>query len=144
MQPACAADMAGEVRLVLQLRVDAYHGSTALQGLLMSSRQVASLCTGKEYQCEAIMRRCEKTTLTRELQVYADYWDLNRSILLLKFPSPLFTIRASFRDLSTQLVKRQMAVVQSRALVSQLKFLRFTHAMNSHIVNVLLLKSYLS
>ena len=42
-----------EARHVIDLDVNAYHGSTALESFFMSSSSVATLCSGNAWQCEA-------------------------------------------------------------------------------------------
>lgn len=49
---ACPATLPDDTRMVLLTVVQAFHGSTALASVLMSSPMIASYCSGKTWQCE--------------------------------------------------------------------------------------------
>jgi len=98
------------IRTVVDLDVDAYHGSTALETLMMSSAAVATLCAAQRWQCEAHQSMCPLVgagvdvperacpppdrgtpkswwNFSRALAVWSRYWDLSRPLLVLKFAS---------------------------------------------------------
>mmetsp|Transcript_132069 Transcript_132069/g.229621 ORF Transcript_132069/g.229621 Transcript_132069/m.229621 type:complete len:307 (-) Transcript_132069:127-1047(-) len=78
--------------LLVQLLADAGHGSTALEMLLMSSSNVATLCKGGTWQCEPCpidRELCAGTdhdvnVLRNATGTWADYWDLSRPLLMKK------------------------------------------------------------
>jgi hypothetical protein len=72
-----------------------YHGSTALECVLMSSSNVATLCSARVWQCEggSILRReggCADETCRwnwdKSLGLFSKYWNLSKPFLLEKTP----------------------------------------------------------
>jgi len=63
---ACPAVVPPDTRILLLTIVQAFHGSTALASVLMSSPSIATYCSGKTWQCEgyakAKMFACPGTT----------------------------------------------------------------------------------
>lgn len=119
--PVCrAGHSVHDERILLIPLVPAHHGSTALESVLMSSRNVSTLCSSNGWQCEgrAIMldeQKSEDTALwyptlvenytlgwnfTLALELFSRYWDLDRPILLEKTPRQMLVVeeaRAAFR-----------------------------------------------
>tara|TARA_B110001452_G_scaffold24503_1_gene19357 strand:+ start:376 stop:1917 length:1542 start_codon:yes stop_codon:yes gene_type:complete len=65
IRAACADELPSHERLLLTLYTPAYHGSTAAMQALMSSPKVATMCNGRQWQCEngvgkARCRQCLK------------------------------------------------------------------------------------
>lgn len=87
---------------VLVLNIPAYHGSTAVEQLLMSSDNVTTVCSMGCWQCEAHFYRhnksdgrwsdahCKEPNPTNKqfataLSDWSNYWNLTRPVLLLKY-----------------------------------------------------------
>ena len=88
---ACAASPPQGERLVLQLTVPHDHGSTALLGVLMSSRRIATLCRANTLQCEgqyllasAGFDRLGPWPMDAVLKEYGGWWDLQRPVFAAK------------------------------------------------------------
>jgi len=87
---ACQAEQDPSVRTFLRIVVQAGHGSTALESVLMSSPKVATLCKSNFWQCEGhkLLESLGHGLATDEidtdfmLTTYSNFWDLNRSVLL--------------------------------------------------------------
>ena len=114
---ACNSVLPHGERILLQLLGWPYHGSTALEGLLMSSSKVATLCRAGYYQCEARFSYLYKELIdeshcmhplisplmngrTAEVAAYARIWDLRRPVLMLKFPLQIPFSRAGLQSAS--------------------------------------------
>lgn len=78
---------------LVQLVADPGHGSTALEMLLMSSKNVATLCKGGTWQCEPCAfyagKMCpgldhDVNVLRNATATWAEYWDLSRPLLMKK------------------------------------------------------------
>ena len=104
--PACSAGQQPHARTVLFELVPAFHGSTAVQTLLMSSGGVADLCRARTWECEGgklhltqggalpsefseqewapRSQRLAWLNLTAKLSLYARFWQLERPLLLVK------------------------------------------------------------
>mmetsp|Transcript_88546 Transcript_88546/g.156761 ORF Transcript_88546/g.156761 Transcript_88546/m.156761 type:complete len:308 (+) Transcript_88546:84-1007(+) len=79
--------------VLVQLLADPGHGSTALEMLLMSSKNVATLCKGQTWQCEPCAfyagKMCpgldhDVNVLRNATATWAEYWDLSRPLLMKK------------------------------------------------------------
>eukprot|EP00448_Togula_jolla_P017887 CAMPEP_0170585528 /NCGR_PEP_ID=MMETSP0224-20130122/9262_1 /TAXON_ID=285029 /ORGANISM="Togula jolla, Strain CCCM 725" /LENGTH=383 /DNA_ID=CAMNT_0010909019 /DNA_START=33 /DNA_END=1184 /DNA_ORIENTATION=+ len=87
---ACKAEMDPEVRTFLRIVVQAGHGSTALESILMSSPKIATLCSSEMWQCEGhkLLESMGHGLATDEidthfmLSTYSQYWNLDRPVLL--------------------------------------------------------------
>merc|ERR1719252_429013 len=86
-KPLCKTDEPADKRLLLLTLAAPSHGSTALEGVLMSSRNVATLCAERKWQCEGneIMKEhgydrdsLEHWNFTEMLNLYSDIWDLEK------------------------------------------------------------------
>ena len=87
--------------MLLLTLVPAYHASTALQGLFMSSPSIATLCSSREWECEGrrIMQHHGFSEFGHEdgtgrawdystlLRLYSQFWDLSKPLLLEKTPN---------------------------------------------------------
>lgn len=84
---------------LVQLLVNPGQGSTALEMLLMSSKNVATLCKAGSWQCEPCaydgqaLPLCkgidhDVNTLRNATNTWAKYWDLSRPLLMKKTLSP--------------------------------------------------------
>lgn len=90
----CSAEVSANTRTVLLSMVQAGHSSTALVQLFMSSPQVSTLCAYKWIgQCEGFqvvggLRHMKgKPVRTDLIDIFSEFWDLKRPILLDKlFP----------------------------------------------------------
>ena len=110
-QAACSVKGPRDSRVFLNLVCLWYHGSTALEMVLMSSRKVSTLCTAETHQCEGdkILKRehipgwtgewvaehaygyvehgwpaLEQRNYSHMVGVFSRYWDLNRPVLMTK------------------------------------------------------------
>eukprot|EP00448_Togula_jolla_P035633 CAMPEP_0170621226 /NCGR_PEP_ID=MMETSP0224-20130122/28491_1 /TAXON_ID=285029 /ORGANISM="Togula jolla, Strain CCCM 725" /LENGTH=366 /DNA_ID=CAMNT_0010947477 /DNA_START=65 /DNA_END=1165 /DNA_ORIENTATION=+ len=87
---ACQAEQDPSVRTFLRIVVQAGHGSTALESVLMSSPKVATLCKSNFWQCEGhkLLESMGHGLATDEidtdfmLTTYSNFWDLSRPVLL--------------------------------------------------------------
>merc|ERR1719162_391842 len=92
--PACDANPPPKMRSVLSAIVQAYHGSTALEEVLMSSDKIATLCACNSWQCEAgWVRGLENKdawswNYNDYLQTLGQCWDLEKPVLFEKFMVP--------------------------------------------------------
>jgi len=90
VRPACAPDMPPNRRLLLLPMVPQFHGSTALEGVFMSSPHVTTLCSSNVWQCEGhfiyAARNEELHDATDILKTYSKYWDLRQPVFLDKGP----------------------------------------------------------
>ena len=103
---ACPATLNADTRLWLTLNAHAYHGSTALFQLALSSPAAASICSAGSWQCEArgdswkgdkVKLSRQDTTdalgpiprvqldFMREAEVLANFWDLRKEIFISKW-----------------------------------------------------------
>lgn len=84
-------------RLLLVELIHAYHGSTAMECILMSSTEVTTLCKARTPQCEGqwlLNRNVLENFLSRPngwdwnkaLETFSQTWDLSRHVLLQKDP----------------------------------------------------------
>ena len=89
-----AQNVTGTTRDIVVLSVPPYHGSTALEQLLMSSRNVSTLCKEGCWQCEARFlwkngSECVKAgysfSFEKALKNWSAIWDLTRPVLFLKY-----------------------------------------------------------
>ena len=80
-----ACDVDDDERLGLYLVVRCFAGSSALEGMLMSSPDVTTTCSGKQWQCEP--QRLPGWTFTssprKRLEVMLPHFDLRKRVLLL-------------------------------------------------------------
>jgi len=90
-------------RTLLLSLVPAYHGSTALESVFMSSSNLATLCTADMWQCEGnkilaaevgFSNNMSTWNFSTMLDVYSKYWDLDRPVLLEKSPNQLLHVKA--------------------------------------------------
>jgi hypothetical protein len=106
--PACHADMKKNYRLVLVAASQPYHGSTALQGVLMSSDRLATLCNYKSWECEGnqimedngFSKNHDQWNSHMMLRLYAQNWDISKPVLFDKSPDmnyPLFHLASDLR-----------------------------------------------
>lgn len=108
-QKACAATMPNHTRKLLLPLSYPFHGSTALEALLMSSKRLATLCSSESWQCEGrkigdhyheigmptaapansdIPSACRsaKSSYADMMTCYSHYWDVQRPVFLEKSP----------------------------------------------------------
>ena len=80
---SCRLD--GHERIGLYLAVRCFAGSSALEGLLMSSDSLATTCAAKEWQCEP--QRVKNYSFTsapdKRLQAFAPFFEFERKVLLM-------------------------------------------------------------
>merc|ERR1719183_793575 len=98
-----------------------YHGSTALEGVLMSSRNLATLCPFDGWQCEGreIMSALgfgkgstgvKTWNFQTMLDEYSKYWDLKRPVLFEKSPNEMLEVpHVRHQLMSTKLPSRMAA-----------------------------------
>lgn len=81
LTPACAQDVPANERVLLVPHVPAYHASTALEQVLMSSPEMTTLCSAGTWQCEGkwIINHYGIENL---LETYSRYWDLSKKIFI--------------------------------------------------------------
>jgi len=97
VKKACPSSLPKDARLILTSTVLAYHGSTALMQLLMSSRKVSTPCRGQTWQCESSRKKRKikdnkkknRTEIRKEqneptVQWLSDFWDLSKPVLFSK------------------------------------------------------------
>mmetsp|Transcript_58149 Transcript_58149/g.133526 ORF Transcript_58149/g.133526 Transcript_58149/m.133526 type:complete len:304 (-) Transcript_58149:262-1173(-) len=110
---AWSAGCPASTRHLLVLNVPAYHGSTALQSVLMSARGVTTLCKAGVWQCEADNVLCSNEPTrslgytchsrgqvtvpngTLVLEILSRYWNLSLPVLLAKMLPNAFIESAS-------------------------------------------------
>ena len=110
---AWSAGCPASTRHLLVLNVPGFHGSTALQSVLMSARGVTTLCKADVWQCEADNVLCSNEPTrslgytcqqpyqvtvpngTLVLEILSRYWDLSRPVLLAKYLPNAFIESAS-------------------------------------------------
>ena len=82
---ACDASLPTSERVVLQLLVPAFHGSTALEGVLMSSDRVATICSAKTHNCEGSwLLEDGEWPVAAVLDRFSEFWDLSLPVLMVK------------------------------------------------------------
>jgi len=90
----CTSTEDSSSRMVLTAIVQAYHGSTALEEVLMSSNKIATLCSCNSWQCEAGKVEGLKDddawswNYNDYLQALGQCWDLDKPVLFEKFMVP--------------------------------------------------------
>jgi len=91
----CAKSEDASSRLLISAVVQGYHGSTALEEVLMSSDKVATLCSCGSWQCEAncvegLARPLDAWSYNYNeiLSILGKCWDLERPVLFQKFIMP--------------------------------------------------------
>ena len=87
--PACSASLPKDERTLLFELSPAFHGSTAMQSIMMSSSRVATLCRAQTHECEAqwLHDEPEEAAWQRpsaKLAEMAAFWQLDRPVLLIK------------------------------------------------------------
>jgi hypothetical protein len=108
-------------RTVLLTMCEGYHGSTALESVLMSSNELGTLCRSRRWQCEGVNVLCDDKinsndtikclhkwaanrridedvgepgwNYTTALHEWSKYWPLERHVLLEKTPSQWLRIK---------------------------------------------------
>jgi len=98
---SCGAAVPPDSRALLFTLCPPYHGSTALEGVLMSSSNLATLCSSRRWQCEGreIMMKHGRSGEPSEwdyedmLAQYSEYWNLSRPVFLEKTPSQIFAVQ---------------------------------------------------
>uniref|UniRef100_A0A7S0B9C9 Uncharacterized protein n=1 Tax=Pyrodinium bahamense TaxID=73915 RepID=A0A7S0B9C9_9DINO len=81
----CGHRVEGDTRVLLLPLVPSFHGSTALQAVLMSSRMVSTQCSARVWQYEgsrAMPKGSPMNNCTERLRVYSAFWDLSKPVLL--------------------------------------------------------------
>ena len=70
---------------MLQLLVPAFHGSTALEGVLMSSDRVATICSARTHNCEGSwLLEDGEWPVAAVLDRFSEFWDLSLPVLMVK------------------------------------------------------------
>jgi len=93
LQPGCS-ELETHSRALVSAVVQAYHGSTALEEVLMSSQQVTTLCTCKSWQCEAYSvdglgkNDAWSWNYNAYLETLGGCWDLSKKVFFQKFMVP--------------------------------------------------------
>jgi len=93
LQPGCS-EQETHSRALVSAVVQAYHGSTALEEVFMSSQQVATLCTCKSWQCEAYSvdglgtNDAWSWNYNAYLETLGGCWDLSKKVFFQKFMVP--------------------------------------------------------
>jgi len=93
LQPGCSAVSSGSRALVSAV-VQAFHGSTALEEVIMSSDKVATLCQCKSWQCEAAWvhglenKDSWSWNYNKYLETLGKCWDLDKNVFFEKFMVP--------------------------------------------------------
>lgn len=116
---ACSTSAPRGTRVLLVILVPPFHGSSALEGVLLSSPKVASLCSGRTWQCEGqtLLRHHDKPFyeprnwtghFTEVLSVFSHYWNLSRPVLLDKSPSSWNYARRIYESASRATLPEQM------------------------------------
>lgn len=87
----CTPAVPDDRRVLLLPVVPMYHSSTALEGVFMSSSKISTLCSSKVWECEGqwVLKEkfgIEQSMARNMLEVYANYWDLDKPVLLEKGP----------------------------------------------------------
>jgi len=92
-EDATLPELPSDRRTLLIGAVHAFHGSTALEEILMSSPQVATLCTANGYQCEGAYIlsphaevRPHMMDWSVTLAAFSEHWDLKKHFLFEKDP----------------------------------------------------------
>jgi len=95
---ACAAHPSKKTRTLVTGVSQAYHGSTALEEILMSSDELTTLCSCKTWQCEASWldkdikqddaSKIRDMDYTKYLATLSKCWDLDQKILFQKYMLP--------------------------------------------------------
>ena len=120
---ACSA----ETRTILLTMCEGFHGSTALEQVLMSSSELGTLCSAGVWQCEgdnvlehrgghswAKNLRIDEDVgdpgwnYTTALREWSYYWPLDRHVLLEKTPSQWLRIRDTVRGLGAAPLPRKL------------------------------------
>jgi len=100
VRPACEANVEEHQRVLLMQLARMFSGSTALEGVLMSSKNFATLCSFRDWQCEGsrIMNKTGSTLMVEAwdisdmLKAYSKYWDLNRPVVFDKSPKQMMDV----------------------------------------------------
>lgn len=108
---ACRPEVLPHRRIFLFTLVPPYHGSTALEGVLMSSPYLATLCSAGTWQCEgrSIMSEAGFDNVggwdySKMLNMYSRFWNLSLPVLLEKTPQQFSFVRTERMQLmSTKL-----------------------------------------
>jgi hypothetical protein len=72
----CPPTLASDARLMLRLLADGHHGTTALEGLFMSSPEVATYCSAGTWQCEYDFKGYKNL-----IPDYLQYWDVQKKLV---------------------------------------------------------------
>lgn len=109
-----------------------FHGSTALETVLLSSPRLATLCSARTWQCEGdhvlyqatgddVWRDWENQlrdgwNYSRALELWSEVWDLRRPVLLEKTPNQFLTAETLVTELSSSPLPESMVRMSIRAL----------------------------
>lgn len=87
-RPFCESYRSSASRLVLLPFVPPYHGSTALASVLMSSRNLGTLCTADSWHCDGggIFPIGTVSKTNKWLERFSHHWDLKKKVLLAPHP----------------------------------------------------------
>mmetsp|Transcript_66720 Transcript_66720/g.145505 ORF Transcript_66720/g.145505 Transcript_66720/m.145505 type:complete len:391 (+) Transcript_66720:58-1230(+) len=101
---ACDATPDPGTRTLLRTLVPPYHGSTALEVMLMSSGKVGTLCKSKTWQCEGskLFRSSSvnrSVNMAEKLETFSQFWDSSKPVLLEKSTDRLMGVLQDDMDL---------------------------------------------
>jgi len=102
--PACEAHMKKHHRVFLMTVTHPSHGTSALQGLLMSSRHLTTLCRSGARQCSGanVMDKrgygdhIGNWSYHQMLNIFGRHWDLHRRVLMDKAPMHVDDLTQTF------------------------------------------------
>lgn len=119
---ACEQTVPKDTRVVLSLVAPAFHGSTALLGVLMSNPHIATLCRGKTWECEGeklqhfSKDRLSPKTWPSMLRAWSKVWNLSKPVLVDKSPSSYRHLQDIYKELSLSALPKRMLAAGIRKL----------------------------
>lgn len=92
--------------MMLMPVVAQFHGSTALEGVFMSSPSISTMCSSNVWQCESHFiyenRHQNVKNATDLLETYSQYWNLDQKVYFDKGPRDLKKIRWEQKELERE------------------------------------------
>eukprot|EP00928_Gymnodinium_smaydae_P058189 TRINITY_DN4141_c0_g2_i1.p1 TRINITY_DN4141_c0_g2~~TRINITY_DN4141_c0_g2_i1.p1 ORF type:complete len:355 (-),score=35.43 TRINITY_DN4141_c0_g2_i1:59-1123(-) len=102
---ACEKSSKNKNKVMLVLVTFPYHGSTAFEQVLMSSPDVATLCSARTWQCEAKLDQVPRHFADKNLlHRFTNIWNMSKIVLLDKGPLPTYEkVRLQFEEMQAEL-----------------------------------------